>query len=588
MRLRQQPVRVERLTPPQQTNRSANVALTPSAVQHLQRTIGNRAVGQLLRRAAVGRTSSRTVQRVGGEKLGFDMTATADPTITAGQDLLVAQWRQIRQTEHDLKVGPEKTDVELGAQELIASRARDKERADYRRTHPGAATRSDLTTAGLPVIPRGRTAAVGFTKYYYATLTGRNRTQQVTLLKTAPAFVDARLTIDDATGTIQYRPDTAQPYVTIGTLKKGAEAFTVKTAVTATSATRRDVLEKRGVSTDLSNDAKEYVKDTRGVLTRRYAYVEKNYWQMMEFFMTNRHEGRFQSFMKAAGEANPDPFEARQPEVDIVRGQAVASTTGTLTKKQLAVAHQKLGSGPQQRGVSLASTPKVGATYVNTGENFRTARGFRLKIDLALIPPRPPGPLLINHYSHGGVIDKPTKYDTTRERDEPSKYPYLESSLHARELYLEYLKPEWVVAIESHPTVTGPSTTIDLNSPLGTETSLFQLGKSRFGGAPFERGFNEGLGTDTNSSPGDQNHTDGFNHARSFVRGWTAGHDVHTRVGANDATVAATANITVPQYVYDQSMAVKPPRGDYDVYRMGYLQGRSGVALIAAGANLPH
>ncbi len=549
-------------------------SLPPSARPSLQRfKVSERRSGKAL------------VQRVGGEKIGFDLTATTDATIKAGQALLVAQWRQVRQTEHDLKVGAEKIDVEAGAQELIAHRARQKARDEYRTTNP-ATTRSALNTA-LPVIPAGRTDGA-FSKYYYDKLTGRTRTQQLTLLKTGSAFVDARLTIDDATGIIQYRPDDTQPYVTIGTLTKGADTFNVKTAATGTSATRRDVLEKQGVGTDLSNEAKEYVKDARGVLTRRYAYVEKNYWQMMEFFMTNRHEGRFQSFMKAAGEANPDLFEARQPEVDIVRGQALASRTGRLTKKQLAVAHQKLGSGPQQRGVSLASTPKVGATYVNTGENFRTARGFRLKIDLALIPPPPAGPLLINHYSRGGVIDKPTKYDTTRERGKTSKYPYLESSLHARELYLEYLNPEWVVAIESHPTLTGPSTTTDLTSPLGTATSLFQLGKSQFGGAAFERGFDEGLRTALNSLPGDQNHTDGFNHAKSFVLGWTAGNLEHTNVGANDATAAAAAGITVPQYVYDQSMAVDLPTGEYDIYRVGYLQGRSGVAQIAAGANLPH
>jgi hypothetical protein len=584
MRLRRQPVRVERPAP-QQTSRSAEAALTPGAVQQLQRAIGNRAVGQLMRRAAAGRTPSGTavVQRVGGEKIGFDLTASTDATITAGQTLLLAQWRQLRQTEHALKVGAEKTDVDLGAQELIASRTRDKARAAYKIANP-TANRGTLKTAGLAVIPPGRTGG-GFTKYYFNTLTGRHRGQQLTLLKTAPAFVDGRLTVDDMTGVIQYRPGTTLSYVTIGTLKQGDDAFAVKTAATAT---RRNVLEKRGVSTDLTNEAKEYVEDTRGVVTRRYAYVEKNYWQMMEFFMTNRHEGRFQSFMKAAGEPNPDLFEARQPEVDIVRGQASPSTTGRLTKKQLAVAHQKLGSGPQQRGVSLASTPKVGVTYVNTGENFRTADGFRLKVDLALIPPYPGGPLLINHYSHGGVSDKPTKYDTTRERSDPSTYPYKESALHARELYLEYLKPEWVVAIESHPTVANPGTTIDRTTPLGTATSLFGLGKSQFGGAQFEAGFNEGLGSATNSSPGNQNHTNGFKHARSFVLGWTAGNAAHTSVGASDATAAAAVHVTVPQYVYDQSMAAKPPAGEYDIYRLGYLHGRSGAALITTGANLPH
>ena len=579
---RQQPARVERPTPQDHTSGSADVALTPGGVQRLQRTVGNRAVGQLLRRAR----SPRAIQRVGGEKIGFDLPATTDPTIKAGQDLLLTEWQTVRQTEHDLKVGPEKVDVDTGAQELIAHRKRQKERDAYRASH-GGASNTTLTAAGLPVVPAGRTGGQ-FTNYYYTILTGRNRTQQVTLLKTANAFVTTQLTVDDLTGVIQYRPDATQPYVTIGMLTRGAGAFTVKTAATPTSPNKRDILEKRGVATDLSSQAKEYVRDTRGVLTRRYAYVEKNYWQMMEFFMIGRHEGRFQSFMKAAGEPAPNLLEARQPEVDIVRRTPAVSTTGTLTMEQLAVAHQKLGSGPQQRGVSLASTPKVGVTYVNTGENFRTDRGFRLKVDLALIPPPPAGPLLINHYSHGGVSDSPGLYDTRRDRSSTSTYPYLASALHARELYLEYLRPEWVVAIESHPSAAAAGPTIDLTSPLGSAASLFALGKTQFGGAAFERGFDEGLGTDVNSSPADQNHTDGFNHARSFVRGWTAGNAKHTTDSGGDAAAAAGAHITVPQYVYDQSMAAPLPNGEYDIYRLGYLQGRAGVELIAAGANLPH
>lgn len=583
MSRRQQPLRVKRPSPAQQTNGTADAGLTPGSVEHLQRAIGNRAVGQVLRQASF---VTRPIQRVGGEKIGFNLPAPSNATIQAGQVLLLAQWQQIRQTEHNLKVGAERLDIQGGAQEYVTHRTRNKERDAHKALHP-AATRGDLNAAGLAVIPVGRTAGA-FSQYYYATLTGRSRTQQLNLLRTAPAFADGRLTVDDATGVIQYRSADTQPYVQIGTLVRGDAAFTVKTAATPMSANKRDVFEKQGVGTDLNNDVKEYVKDTRGVLTRRYAYVEKNYWQTMEFFMTNRHEGRFQSFMKAAGEANPDLFEARQTEVDIVRGQALPSTTGRLTKKQLAVAHQKLGSGPQQRGVSLASTPKIGDTYVNTGENFRTPAGFRFKVDLALIPPAPAGPLLINHYSHGGVIDKPARFDTTRERGKPSRYPYRESAVHARELYLEYLLPEWIVAIESHPNVVGPSTTIDPATPRPLGTSLFEHAKAQFGGDAFERGFDEGLGVGANTAPADVDHTKGFGHARSFVRGWTAGHAEHNRDGANDAAGALAAHITVAQYVYDKSLAINLPPNEFDIYRLGYLQGRSGVAQIASGANLPH
>ena len=73
-----------------------------------------------------------------------------------------------------------------------------------------------------------------------------------------------------------------------------------------------------------------------------------------------------------------------------------------MTDTQVAVAHQMYGSLPEQRGVSLTSTPKVGVTYANTGGNFRTDDGFKLKIDLARVPKTV---LFLNHYAEGGVSD---------------------------------------------------------------------------------------------------------------------------------------------------------------------------------------
>jgi hypothetical protein len=556
------------------------VEAPPGDLRNLQRSIGNRAAGQVLR-SLLSSGAAVPVQRVGGTKLGFDLVdPLGDVDIATGQQLLTNEWDQIRQAEHNLKVGAEKTDVEAGAQEMINVRARRKEREDYKTSNP-LTYATDIDTR-YPEITSARVGRAGFSKFYYDKLTKNRRDQRRLLLAKSTAFNKGLLRLE-TDGTIKYRSAKTKPFKVVGTLKEGDAAFAVKTAQ-GTAGNTRDILKKHGVTTGYNtNEAKEYVRDSRGVLTRRYAYVEKNYWQAMEFFMMNRHEGRFQTFMKAAGEANPDLYEARQEEVDLVRGQVAASTTGRLTKKQMAVSHQKLGSGPQQRGVSLTSTPKVGVTYVNTGENFRTARGFRFKVDLAKIPLN--GPLLINHYSEGGVIDKPDKYSTLRKRGERGNYPYLESAVHARELYLEYLDPSWIVAIEQHPTVGGASTTIDRTTPLGLKASLFELGKSQFGGDDFQRGFDAGLVSPTNLMPGNQDHDDGFKHARSFVRGWTAGSAISR---ANDATNAGLAGVTLPQYVYDQSMAVDLPTGEFDIYRVGYLQGRSGAGLIASGANLPH
>jgi len=562
-----------------------------SDVQRLQRTLGNQAVGRLLKPTAPSSPSDAVaVQRVGGQKIGFEMVDPGtDAIIKEGQALLLAEWANVRQTEHNLKVGTEKTDVEAGAQELIDVNQRRKNIHDYMTAH---SVTEGVAKAHYPVVPQPKTGQ-GFSKYYYGKLTGRQRTRQADLLTSnSPAFADTRLAYDSATGIVRYRRDNAQPYVDIATIKKGDQAFKLK-ANTVASGLARDTHEKHGVARGFNdNEDKEYVRDSRGVATRRYAYVEKNYWQAMEFFMTNRHEGRFQQFMKAAGDVNPNIYEARVEEVDLVRGQPAASTTGTLTREQMAVAHQKLGSRADQRGVSLSSTPKVGVTYVNTGQNFRTGPGFLFKVDLAKIPLESAGgPVLINHYSQGGVIDA-TGYSTLRERNKPSTYPYKESAVHARELYLEYLKPEWIVAIESHPT-TGTGTTVDRTTSLGTRPSLFALAKSQFGGEQFESGFDFGLANPTNTSLNSNvDFGKGFDQARSFVRGWTAGSGARpasTPTNPNpDANAATAARVTVAQYVYDQSMAVDLPPNEFDMYRVGYLQGRAGTALITSHTGLPH
>ncbi|AFY99508.1 DUF4157 domain-containing protein [Calothrix sp. PCC 6303] len=189
---------------------------------------------------------------------------------------------------------------------------------------------------------------------------------------------------------------------------------------------------------------KHYVHDDRNVPTRRYAYVEKNYWQFMEFMARNKLEGRYQNFFRAAnsGVGRPDVRGVRKSESKLIRGE---NDRKPLTNDQLAVLHQWKGSGLQQRGLSLTSTPRKGETIGNSGDNFRTNTGVRLTIDLARIPQGTDNPVLINHYAHSGVKD--SKQPVTKvEKD----YSYINSVLKNRELFLEFVKPEWIVNIEYH------------------------------------------------------------------------------------------------------------------------------------------
>ena len=303
--------------------------------------------------------------------------------------------------------------------------------------------------------------------------------------------------------------------------------------------------------------------------------------------MTGHHEGRFQSFMKAAGAPNPDLYEARQPEVDIVRGQSPASTTGTLTMEQLAVAHQKLGSGPQQRGVSLASTPKVGATYVNTGENFRTTAGFRLKVDLALIPPPPAGPLLINHYSHGGVSDGPAGTTPGGSEDTPRR-------IRTRRVPFMHESCTWSTSSRSgsspsnHTPRRRTGTTIDLTTPLGTAASLFVSASRSLAEPSFERGFDQGLRLHANSAPADPNHTNGFKHARSFVGGWTAGKQAHHRRRGDAAAALGPRTSRCRSTSTTSRWRRRCPTASTTSIAWGISRVDQVLALIATGANLPH
>lgn len=536
------------------------------------------------------------VQRVGGEKIGFEFSSAETSEVVAqGQAKLNAIWKAARQARHDQKVGAEKTAVETDAQRTIDARKRQQEREEYRKKkaeNPSAYPQD--VGAVHPKIPKNQQPAPGGFTAYYAGLLKAHQGDKARLLDLAE-FKDGTFKLD-AGDKIMYSPTKKDPYVQIAVLKSGEHAFALKTAKGGEGGPKRDIFRKQGVDTSVQDGtAKEYVKDSRGVITRRYAYVEKNYYQMMEFFMTHHAEGRFQAYMRAAGDKKPNIYEHRDEGVDLVRGQKAAPDAKDMTMEQMAVAHQKLGSSPQQRGVSLTSTPKVNATYVNTGQNFRTNDGFRMKVDLSRISAE--DALLINHYSHGGVIHSEktgSGYDTSRDRTSTSKYPYADSSIHARELLLEHLKPEWVVGIEHHKndntTGTGAgSTTVDHTTALGTHSSMFAKAKADFGGDSYQLGFNYGL-THTvlpkDPRKNDSNFTRGFDGSRLFMKGWNKGWKEYKKDGHKDAESAKTLGISLPQYRFDISMKDTAPEVEYDLYRYGYLVGRSGKAAIRSHKEL--
>lgn len=197
---------------------------------------------------------------------------------------------------------------------------------------------------------------------------------------------------------------------------------------------------------------KEYVEDNIGVPTRRYAYVEKSFYQFMEFLSTDRMIGRWQMLSQAAGipKTLMDPSDG-QDVIEQIRGKKEAP----LSVQELAVLHNWKGSGLHQRGLSLASTPREKAVYSNDGEPFSSADGVRLKIDLAKVPK---DVMLINHYTplnnpaHLAGINKDVSGETFKRdpKSKTAKYNYEGSVIKNRELFLEYLNPDWIVEVKVH------------------------------------------------------------------------------------------------------------------------------------------
>lgn len=243
------------------------------------------------------------------------------------------------------------------------------------------------------------------------------------------------------------------------TLLVGSSAFTSK---------------KERVEREIYNrDDKEYIKDDKGVFTRRYAYVEKNLYQFMDFLNMGKMIGRYELLNVALGVEGNALRERNRALTEDGKKRLLTDPEQLIDKSTaIAVQHQWMGTGLQQRGLSLASTPKE-AVISNDGDSFRSDDGVRIKIDLAKIPEykdedgKKDNPMLINHYAYGGIKDraegiKPSvlKNEQPVEPDK-MRYHYVNSVTKNRELFLEFLKPEWIEEVTFHGK-TGKKETVTL------------------------------------------------------------------------------------------------------------------------------
>lgn len=409
----------------------------------------------------------------------------------------------------------------------------------------------------------------GLTQAYYDRLVPDIAEEKVLLTQTQ-AFRDGTLSLHN--NEITYHHPSGP--VVICDLREGAAAFT---PVPDDGSPRppREVFRKKGME-DLiveSGDAKEYVKDSRNTLTRRYAYVEKNYYQMMEFFMVGHMTGRFQQYMMVAANRKPGVHTFT---TQMIRNVPTAPRAN-MTDTQVAVAHQMYGSLPEQRGVSLTSTPKVGVTYANTGGNFRTDKGFKLKIDLARVPP---DVLFLNHYAEGGVSDMaPADYSTNQpHKPGTPSYKYRQSATHARELFLEYIRPEWVVEIEHHEkgdyeNIGGKKTVIKEDNA----TSLLDAAMLAFGGKSFEAGFEAGLDSraENDQLKADPDYVKGKSTGGLVAQGYKKGLEIRNRSGYASAMTAFLETVE-----HDDA------RGQMSAWHVGCLQARTGQPMVRSSLEL--
>lgn len=515
----------------------------------------------------------------GGVKIGFikeeitDLNRADEDKINEGFAILLGAWKLVQDERHAEK-------DKIGKKAIMANKLeKDKlgmelgegfKPTDTKKLKlPAIRTELNLTDTDFSDTDFSRYWAKHLTQYYSDLLTDIDEELAALKKKLQP-----NKTISISGNDVKYKeftPALPKPLlrlILVGKIVNAESAFTKKPPGLNEKLTVRPIFVKKGLEkTKTSNeDAKEYVKDYLNVFTRRYAYVEKNYHQMMEFFSTGYMTGRYQQYLLMAGCKTPDIFEKNNETISKV---AINKDIPRLTSREMAVVHQMYGSLPEQRGVSMTSTPKVGVTFANTGGNFRTDNGFKLKIDLSRVPEHV---MLINHYSHGGVSQFPNQYSTIQHHKTGTpKYKYKESALHARELFLEYILPEWVVEIEFHPKaanlpVLNKSTTLDETQKGG---DLFEEAKKAFGGTRFEAGFIASLNDMIDLTEMEVNYQKGCETGKLVKNGYAKGLLVNNTKGKG----------TDPAKLFMETMNDEIGN-EYSQFHLGYLLARSEQPLF--------
>lgn len=393
----------------------------------LQSQAGNRATTQVVRNLR-----QRLLQRVGEKKLGYTKAegATDDVDVLLGKAF--AEVREKRAAAKNAKEKELATYIKGAKERAKAEKEKEPEKKEKQ---PAKGVRA-------PVDPNVAAAQTIVLDWYPQELTALAGDPVAALAASGP-FREGPLKLgllDPKTDLIAvYKDGKVVAQITVG-------ATTFVAAGQPAGATARPTFTKLRGSTAQG----EYVKDDRGVATRRYAYCEKSIYQFMELVLTGQMTGRYQLLHEAVGK----PTRVDEAAPDIVKKVSgdEREARGRLEREQLAFLHQWMGSGNQQRGLSLTSTPRLGAVYSNDADPFKEDDGVRIKIDLAKVPG---GVVLLNHYAASGVKDTltgvdPKRYQQGPDDPSPDKYAYKGSVQKNRELFLERLVPEWVSEVTFH------------------------------------------------------------------------------------------------------------------------------------------